>query len=208
VSSEALDTFLSDLAAASFGRAFPLFRRAPLTEHEIPDAACIRLSNLRHYLEERRGARIVAIGEAAGYRGMRWSGIAFTSERHLLAWGRPYELTYDDPERPKGWAEPSATIVHRELEALDAEREVILWNVVPAHPHKEGAPLSNRPPRVEEIARGCVFAEKLIKIINPEKVVAIAVGRVAERDLGYPYVRHPANGGATKFRQGIREHLR
>lgn len=204
---EALDTFMRDLAAASFGGAHPLFRPAPLVEHEVPDAARIRRSNLRHYLEERRGARIVAIGEAAGYRGMRWSGIAFTSERQLRKWGPPYAATCGDPRRPGGWTEPSATIVHRELEALDAEREVILWNVVPAHPYKSGAHLSNRPPRAKEIASGCVFAKRLIEMIGPEDVIAIAVGRVAERHLDYPYVRHPANGGATKFREGIRERL-
>lgn len=137
---------------------------------------------------------------------MRWSGIAFTSERQLRDWGASYAVTCEDAKRPNGWTEPSATIVHRALDVLNAEREVILWNTVPAHPHKEGMHLSNRPPRAEEIACGRVFAERLIKIVEPEEV--IAVGRVAERHLEYPYVRHPANAGTTLFQKGIRERLR
>jgi hypothetical protein len=207
VNSNALDDFLKDLAAASFGAAHPLYRSAPLACAEVPDAYCIRLRNLRRYLEERRDARIVAIGEAAGYRGMRWSGIAFTSERQLNEWGPPYAIATKDPKRPQGWAEPSATIVHRELNALRAERKVILWNIVPAHPHRPGRLLSNRHPRVAEIKCGCVFAERLIKIIGPEAVIAI--GKVAERNLDrVPYVRHPANGGAAKFAQDIAALLR
>src|SRR5690349_7685727 len=71
-----------------------------------------RLGNVRAYLEQRADARVLAVGEAGGYQGARWSGITFTSERDLLRWGPPFQLTSD---RPEGWSEPSGTIVHRVL---------------------------------------------------------------------------------------------
>ena len=75
----------------------------------------VRLANLAAYLEERAAADVVAIGEAAGYQGARWSGIAFTSERDLARWGPPYRPT---SPRPEGYSEPSGTIVHTTLEGL------------------------------------------------------------------------------------------
>jgi hypothetical protein len=164
----------------------------------------IRLANLRHYLEQRASAPIVAIGEAAGYQGMRWSGIAFTSERDLLRWGSPYRTTCQN----RVWSEPSGTIVHGVLDRLGAERRVILWNTVPTHPHRPGKPLSNRRPTAAEIAAGKAVTEHFLDLVQPRLV--IAVGRVALAALGQGalYVRHPANAGATLFRRQIAEILR
>src|SRR5207244_13172869 len=89
-----------------------------------PGAPAVRLAHLGHYLDERREADVLAVGEAAGYQGMRWSGIAFTSEFDLLRWGDPYRRS---SRRLRPWKEPSGTIVHCVLEALGAERRVILW---------------------------------------------------------------------------------
>ena len=121
----------------------------------MPGAPAIRLDNLRRYLEERAAAPALAVGEAAGYQGMRWSGIAFTSERDLARWGLPYRGT--SIGRPRGWSEPSGTIVHKLLDQLGAERAVVLWNTVPAHPFFPGRPLSNRRPTAEEIGEAVVF---------------------------------------------------
>ena len=89
---------------------------------------CERLGS---YLEARRTAEVVLVGEAAGYRGARVSGIPFTSERQLTG---------------SGPAEATATIVHRVLAELGVEDEVLLWNVVPTHPGSES---SNRRPTRE-----------------------------------------------------------
>ena len=89
---------------------------------------CERLGS---YLEARRAAEVVLVGEAAGYRGARVSGIPFTSERQLTG---------------SGPAEATATIVHRVLAELGVEDEVLLWNVVPTHPGSES---SNRRPTRE-----------------------------------------------------------
>ena len=138
-------------------------------------------SRLRGYLDERAQAPILLVGEAAGYSGARISGIAFTSERQLTG---------------RGTAEASATIVHRVLAELGVERDVLLWNVVPTHP---GTEASNRPPSRAEIAASVGFANELAAGRR-----VIAVGRVAQAALGGPYVRHPAHGGAERFRAGLR----
>jgi len=170
----------------------------------VPDAAALRLANLRRYLTERDQADVVAVGEAAGYQGMRWSGIAFTSEFDLLRWGNPYRRS---SRRSRPWKEPSGTIVHGVLDEMGAERRVILWNTVPTHPFLLGQPLSNRRPTRVEVAAGLPFVQRLIDIVRPRLLVGI--GRIAADTLGSRavYVRHPAQSGATAFRLGMRAAL-
>ena len=197
----AVEALLRDLPAVTIGATFNQFRDTG--PDDVPNAPAIRFANLRRYLEERRAADVIAVGEAAGYQGMRWSGIAFTSEFDLLRWGDPYKRS---SRRPRPWKEPSGTIVHGVLEELGAERRVILWNTVPTHPHLPGTPLSNRRPTREEIAAGRVFVERLNDIVEPR--VLIGVGRIACEALPQAhYVRHPAQSGATAFRSGMREIL-
>jgi uracil-DNA glycosylase len=193
-----VEDLLRDLAAARIGATFNQYAQAG--PDDAPDAAAIRLANLRAYLADREGADVVALGEAGGYQGMRWSGIAFTSERDLARWGDPYRPSC----LARQWSEPSGTIVHRVLGELDAEHRVILWNTVPTHPHRPDIPLSNRRPTVYEVELGAAFARRLIALVRPATVVA--VGRIAESVLGAAatYVRHPANGGGTAFAEGMR----
>jgi uracil-DNA glycosylase len=123
------------------------------------------------------------VGEAAGYRGARISGLPFTSERQLTG---------------EGPAEATATIVQRTLARLGLAETVLLWNAVPTHP---GTPTTNRPPRRSEIAASLRFLEQL----RAGRVV-VAVGRVAERALDAPAaVPHPAHGRATKFERAVLE---
>ena len=133
------------------------------------------------YLGAHAAARVVLVGEAAGYRGARVSGIPFTSERQLTGCGP---------------AEATATIVHRVLAVLGVEDEVLLWNVVPTHP---GSETSNRRPTCGEIEAAAPFLAELTRGRVP-----IAVGRLAARTLEAPYVRHPSHGGAAAFEQGLR----
>ncbi len=89
--------------------------------------------------------------------------------------------------------------MHRVLRELDLEEAVLLWNVVPTHP---GTPTTNRLPTRAEVDAGAAFVEPLAA-----GRTVIAVGRVAERALGAPYVRHPSRGGARDFRAGLVELL-
>jgi hypothetical protein len=85
--------------------------------------------------------------------------------------------------------------VHRVLEELDIERDVLLWNVVPTHP---GTANSNRRPTRAEVEAGIPFAREL----GPGRRV-FAVGRIAEAALDAPYVPHPSRGGAAAFRETV-----
>ncbi|HEY3544415.1 MAG TPA: uracil-DNA glycosylase, partial [Gaiellaceae bacterium] len=136
------------------------------------------------FLESRAAAPVVLVGEAAGYRGARVSGIPFTSERQLTGTGP---------------AEASATIVHRVLQELGVEDDVLLWNVVPTHP---GTAASNRAPTRGEITASLPFLDEVIR-----GRTVVAVGRVAAVALDAPYVRHPSHGGAVAFAAGVRRML-
>ena len=136
---------------------------------------------LAQYFHCRAGAEVVLVGEAAGYRGARVSGIPFTSERQLTG---------------SGPAEATATVVHRVLARLGMEDEVLLWNVVPTHP---GDATSNRRPTRAEVEASAPFLRELTRDRVP-----IAVGRLAAAALDAPYVRHPSYGGAAEFEQGLR----
>jgi uracil-DNA glycosylase len=150
------------------------------TYNQYAGSAHLR-ERLRSYLEARRSAEVVLVGEAAGYRGARVSGIPFTSERQLTG---------------SGPAEATATIVHRVLAALGIEDEVLLWNVVPTHP---GTETTNRRPTRGEVAVASPFLHELTR-----GRVSIAVGRLAAEVLDAPYVRHPSHGGAAAFEEGLR----
>jgi hypothetical protein len=147
-------------------------------------AGRVRRDRLERYLDSRRHASVVLVGEAAGYRGARVSGIPFTSERQLTG---------------SGPAEATATIVHRVLAALGVAEDVLLWNVVPTHP---GTEASNRRPTRAEIEAAAPFLREIVAGRR-----AIAVGRLAAAALDAPYVRHPSHGGAAEFEQGLRRVL-
>jgi uracil-DNA glycosylase family 4 len=162
--------FVEELAAARIGGTFNQYADSPL-----------RRARLAVYLDARRDAPLLLVGEAAGYRGARVSGLPFTSERQLTGYGP---------------AEATATIVHRVLERLGLMEEALLWNVVPTHP---GTASSNRLPTRAEVAAAQPF---LAELARDRRVVA--VGRLAAAATGAPYARHPSHGGAAAFEADLR----
>jgi uracil-DNA glycosylase len=171
-----MEELISRLADATIGDTFNFYRDG--------ESADVRRARLLAYLRSREDAPLLLVGEAAGYRGARVSGIAFTSERQLSG---------------SGPAEATATIVHRVLAELGIEEDVLLWNVVPTHP---GTETSNRHPTRAEVEAGLPFLRELACGRR-----AIAVGRLAHSVLGGSYVRHPSHGGASAFRAGVRRCL-
>jgi uracil-DNA glycosylase len=167
-------TLVERLAATRIGGTFNQYAegvRAPLL--------CERLLA---YLESRAAAPVLLVGEAAGFRGARISGIPMTSERQVAR---------------TGLAEATASIVHRVLAELALEEHVLLWNVVPTHP---GTSRSNRRPTRAEVEAASSF---LAELATGRRTVA--VGRLAESRLGRPSVRHPSHGGAREFQAGLLE---
>ncbi|MBA3733665.1 MAG: uracil-DNA glycosylase [Actinobacteria bacterium] len=142
-----------------------------------PDAE-IRRRRLQAHLEEHTTGSLLLVGEAPGYRGARVSGLTFTSERQLTG---------------SGPAEATATVVQRVLAEL--ELDALCWNVVPTHP---GTETSNRRPTRLEVDASRPFLEELA-----ENRRLVAVGRLAARVTGGPYIRHPSHGGAAEFRAGL-----
>ena len=174
-----MEELIDRLRHARIGATFNFYRDG--------DGAAARRQRLRAYLESREAAPLLLVGEAAGHRGARVSGIPFTSERQLTG---------------RGPAEATATIVRRTLTDLALEEQTLCWNVVPTHPHLPGRPASNRRPSLAEIDASRGFLEELARNRR-----VIPVGRLAERELGAPGVRHPSHGGAEAFRDGLRRLL-
>jgi uracil-DNA glycosylase len=166
------DAFVRRLAASEIGSTFNFYRHG--------GRASLLRNRLARYLEARAAAEFLVVGEAAGYRGARISGLPFTSERQLTG---------------AGPAEASATIVQRVLAELRLSGRVLLWNVVPTHP---GTVCSNRRPTRGEIEAGLPFVEELAR-----SRAVVPLGRVAHEALGGVYVRHPSHGGGAQFRAGL-----
>jgi uracil-DNA glycosylase len=162
--------FVASLASARIGETFNFYRYGR--------GAAVRRRRLQDYLEARAASELLLVGEAAGYRGARVSGIPFTSERQLTGHGP---------------AEATATIVRRTLVELGVD--ALCWNVVPTHP---GTSTSNRRPTKAEVADARPFLEEISRGRS-----VLAVGRLAAEATGAPYLRHPSHGGAAEFRAGL-----
>lgn len=169
-------SLVEELARARIGATFNFYRDG--------EGAELRRDRLRAYLEARADAPALLVAEAPGYRGTRVSGVPLTSERQLTG---------------SGPAEATATIVHRALAETGLSQDVLLWNVVPTHPHLPGRPETNRRPTRAEVEASLPFVRRLAR---GRRVVP--VGRVAHAALGGAYVRHPSHGGARPFLEALR----
>ena len=89
--------FIESVAERSFGAAFCMFRDAdPALERD--EGPALRRANATAYLNARGGrAPLLLVGEAMGYAGGRFSGIAFTAERTLMGWGEPFITSCSTP---------------------------------------------------------------------------------------------------------------
>jgi uracil-DNA glycosylase len=179
----------------------------------------VRRKQLSQYLSERVGkAKHLLVGEALGYQGGHFTGIAMTSERMLLGGhekkgilpehafsGIKAKRTSKPGIRPHGFTEPTGTIVwgHMIDAGLDP-RDFILWNAYPWHPFKPAiGPLSNRTPSPKELPEGRQILMDLIGFSKPKIVMAVgekAFALLTAMGIKSVKVRHPANGGASKFR--------
>lgn len=184
-------------------------------DHTVPDNA-LRRRNLDLYLQEMldRAPKVLLLGEAPGFRGMRITGVPFTNRTMfqgpansfgLFGPGKGYSLPADAAGVA---AEPTATVmwdVLAELQFLP-----LLWSACPWHTHIPGKPQSNRTPTAADARLGTPFWQSLAELFHIDTVVA--VGNVAHRSmmhsgLDVPKVRHPAHGGRSGFKNGLAELL-
>ncbi|MBN2427809.1 MAG: uracil-DNA glycosylase [Deltaproteobacteria bacterium] len=192
-------------------------------ENDLDDqGANVRCRQLRRYLGERIGlADTLLLAEAVGYQGGHFSGIPMTSERLLLGGLRHKGITPEmafsslaprrtsKPDlRPTGFTEPTATIVWGFFveQGIDPRR-VVLWNAFPWHPYRpHKGLLSNRTPKDEELDAGRHILLSILELGRFERIVAVgekSSGQLAQMGIAAQKVRHPANGGAGKFRQQL-----
>ena len=205
----------------------------PWKDHDERDRAPrratpqMRLENMAAYLEARaNSARVLLLGEAPSHRGCRFTGIAFCSEVELthkrdLVAGRALELT-SAVSKDKPMRERSAAVIWDELDHGGCARAVVLWNAFPWHPYRDAqgapsdgpcGPSSNRKPRRTEVEHGRGALDALLASFS-RKLAIFAVGKVAEDALrGWDeaacagYIRHPAQGGESRFRSQFRQHM-
>jgi hypothetical protein len=187
-----------------------------------PNAPGIRRKQLRAYFCERFGnARLAVIGEAVGYRGGHFSGIAMTSERLLLGLSKKVRLKSNDffsdipPRRtsktekcPDGFSEPTATIVWGTLLRLGLKPDqFVLWNAFPWHSFdRRRGMLSNRKPKKSEQAAGLPVLKSFLNLFPCDEIIAlgkVAAAQLQQLGVNAHCVRHPASGGAKLFRQQI-----
>ncbi|MDR1691409.1 MAG: uracil-DNA glycosylase [Rickettsiales bacterium] len=195
--------------------------------HDIGEQApLIREENLKKYLEQRENAQYLLIAEGLSYQGGHFTGIAMTSERQLLndidgkIFKGQKQRTSDKGKllnkglatlSEKGFTENTGTIVWNTLSDLTDSFNWINWNAFPFHPFKENNYLSNRTPVEKEVKEAEFFLDEFLKTFGQGKKI-IAIGNYSELVLNrlkkdFIKVRHPANGGATKFRNQVCEYM-
>lgn len=208
MSAELARALAATLPAGVDGLFNPYRDRCELDDPRSPEGGPEgRLHRLAAHLS--RSPRLVLCGEAPGFQGCRYSGVAFVSERQLLDGLIPGidRLSGRLTTRDRSFAEPSATIVWKALFKLGIAEESITWNALQMHPHRPGAPWTNRTPTNAELAHGRT-ALHLLREAFPG-LAFVAVGRKSAMllaDAGIEAaatIRHPANGGAVEFNAGL-----
>lgn len=179
---------------------------------DLPNAVEIRNQNLYNYFKSfSKKPGVVLIGEAPGPWGCRFSGIPFTGERQLLMKELPFSGNQSSRNKPKIEVRKATPYVSNSARIFwgvmkQYHPKFFVWNCVPIHPYKHNNMLSVRTPTSKEVKNYSILLSEILSILKPKHIVA--VGKKAEfslSQLGIPctYVRHPSQGGATKFKKGI-----
>ena len=173
--------------------------------YDKKDANKLRIKNLKTYIESfNQKPKFLFIGEAPGFRGCRFSGIPFTSEKQLV--DKNFHLNGLQTSKNKPFSESTATIFWSIME--QHHNKFFIWNAIPFHPHKKNDICKNRPPRKKELQQFENFLKELISLIKPEYEKIISIGKKAEKILNElkidkKYIRHPSHGGKSSFEEEI-----
>ncbi|MFH1812809.1 MAG: uracil-DNA glycosylase [Pseudomonadota bacterium] len=229
MSANDLDNFVTAVVAGALipdpGTMFNPWGDHDPVHDRSPDAPQIRADHLHRYLAARLGrARVLLIAEAPSYSGAKFSGMAMTSERDVLARGAGGhgDDCFDDyfdggfrrtsRELPQlknrdGMLERTASIVWGAMRDQNWQaRDFVLWNAVAYHPHLPGQPLTNRAPSMTERRALRPLLEQFLALF-PD-VPRMAIGRICQAslaDMGIEALpaRHPSYGGAPEFRAAV-----
>jgi hypothetical protein len=174
-------------------------------------------TNLLQYLKyhQAKQAKILCIGEAAGHKGCRFSGIPFTSgfilANHSIYKPIQSNFQYHGIEHIK---ENSAKIIYEFFEQNpQAFDKILLWNIFPFHPHQPNVELSNRTPTRPELVLGSEYLRDLLTIL--EIKYYFPIGLSAHKSLqkmqkenivpefAYKLIRHPSYGGKKDCIEGL-----
>lgn len=194
-------------------------------QHDLSkNAPVVRSKQLREYLQKRIGlAKYIFLAEGLSYQGGKFTGIAMTSERIILGNHEqvPASAVFSiQPERTSaqgissavdklGMAEPTASIVWKAiLKNKIPPEQVVLWNIFPWHPHKPDASLTNRTPTDQELALGLEYFKMLLELFSACQVLCLGKKSELTVSQALPHLqpvvlRHPANGGARLFENGL-----
>jgi uracil-DNA glycosylase len=169
------------------------------SEDDLEDAWRIRQNNLLGYFRSfREVPRVCAlvVGEAPGHRGVRFSGVPFTSEKQLCCdeFFRQFHGHRSSTDKQLNFSRTSEVF-------WDVMRgyhpKFIAWNCMPYHPYKAvDLPRSNRTPRSGDLKIGSRILGQLWACLQ-KPLQVIAVGSIAKKALEMAgiqaiLVRHPA----------------
>lgn len=204
-----IQTIIEDIASVSLSGVFNPWSET--CDHDLlPDEFLNRRERLLNHFSC-PSTRFMIIGEAPGYQGCRYSGIAFTSEKLLLNRSIPRMDSLSGnriTDKKTPWAEPSATIVWKALYEFGVAEHTVMFNAVPWHPVGKKGIHSNRTPSRAEMSLGLKHLSRLVDYFSGVEIVALgntASTCLDDLNISHVKVRHPANGGATLFREGISE---
>ena len=176
-------TLVEELAAATIGATFNFYRDG--------EGAELRCARLAAYLERRQ--RRAAPARRRGARLPRHA-----RERRPADLGAA-QLDGTRPRRGDRDDRPP-----RARASSGSPTRVLLWNVVPTHPHLPGTPetrtVDRRAPRSRRPGPSWL---RLARVGGSSRS---ADSRT--RSSAATYVRHPSHGGATEFREGLRRIVR
>lgn len=222
-----MDDFIDLLRDTPTDNVFNPWWQNDLENDDYSNSYEIRQHQLKTYLSERIDkVKILLVGEALGYQGGHFSGIAMTSERMLLGYlshkGILPEHVFKNmmPCRTSkceikkdGFNEPTATVVWQHLlNSGISPYTFLIWNAFPWHPYSDAKGLlSNRTPSEFELSAGLPILLKIIDMFSPQKIIAVGEKAslcLTKAGIEHNKVRHPANGGVTKFKDQISLHLK
>lgn len=181
---------------------------------DLPDAASIRVENLRLYMADATStASILIVGEAAGPWGCRFSGVPFTGEKQILDPHFPVHGKHSSKTFPALPTKLSPPFISRSAEIFwgvlrPYHARFLVWDAFPLHSHKPHDFLTVRNPTKGEVSQFRGALSLIREYIEPTQIIAVGKKVFQELDsLNVPsiYVRHPSRGGKPKFTAGMKE---